>query len=55
MFKRLMRLASQVMWDPRKYHEIMSESDSLVKAIMEDDNIIGGTKRFRKGIPAQRL
>ena len=47
IFKKLMRLASQVMWDPRKYHEIMSESDTIVEAIMEDDNVIGGADRFR--------
>jgi hypothetical protein len=34
IFKKMMKLASQVMWDPRKYHEIMSESDSLVEAII---------------------
>ena len=52
VFKKLMRLASQVMWDPRKYHEIMSESDAIVEAIMEDDNVIGGAGRFRTGVPA---
>jgi len=52
VFKKLMRLASQVMWDPRKYHEIMSESDTIIEAIMEDDSVIGGAHRFRKGIPA---
>jgi hypothetical protein len=48
-----MRLASQVMWDPRKYNEIMSESDAIIESIMEDDdNVIGGAERFRTSIPA---
>lgn len=52
-FRKIMKLASQAMWDPRRFNEIMSESDAIVEAIMEDDdNVIGGAGRFRTGVPA---
>ncbi len=42
----MMKLAAQAMWDPQKFHEIMSESETIIdiEAIMEDDNINRGEK-----------